>query len=77
MITEIVLALGYNNIDKWLPANEIEHSQTRKETETEHSQTSAKPFEPNVQISKTQPYESYHNEERKKDPTLLIIQMFL
>ena len=44
MLTEIVLALGYNNIDKWLPANEIEHSQTRKETETEHSQTSAKPF---------------------------------
>ena len=44
MLTEIVLALGYNNIDKRLPANEIEHSQTRKETETEHSQTSAKPF---------------------------------
>ena len=39
MLTEIVLALGYNNIDKRLPANETEHSQTRKEIETEHSQT--------------------------------------
>jgi len=36
MLTEIVLALGYN-IDKSLPANETEHSQTRKETKTEHS----------------------------------------
>ena len=43
MLTKIVLALGYN-IDKRLPANETEHSQTRKETETENSQTSAKPF---------------------------------
>ena len=38
MLIEIVLALG-NNIDKRLPANETEHSQTRKEIETEHSQT--------------------------------------
>ena len=44
MLTEIVLALGYNNIDKRLPANETEHSQTRKETETEHSQTTLKPY---------------------------------
>ena len=44
MLTEIVLALGYNNIDKRLPANVKEHNQIRKETETEHSQTSAKPF---------------------------------
>ena len=27
MLTEIVLALGYNNIDKSLPTNETEHSQ--------------------------------------------------
>ena len=34
MLTEIVLALGYNNIDRRLPANETEHSQTRKERKT-------------------------------------------
>ena len=44
MLTEILLALGYNSIDKRLPANETEHSQTRKETETEHSQTTLKPY---------------------------------
>ena len=39
-----MLALGYNGIDKRLPANETEHSQTRKvtETETEHSQQEKK-----------------------------------
>ena len=30
MLIEIVLALGYNGIDKRLRANETEHSQTRK-----------------------------------------------
>ena len=44
MLTEILLALGYNSIDKRLPANETEHSQTRKETETEHSQITLKPY---------------------------------
>ena len=34
MLTEIVLALGYNNINKRLPTNEIEHSQTKKERKT-------------------------------------------
>ena len=42
MLTEIVLALGYNNIDKRLPANETKHSQNRKETETKHSQQGKK-----------------------------------
>ena len=42
MLTEIVLALGYNSIDKRLPANEIVHSQTRKDTETEHSRQKRK-----------------------------------
>ena len=41
MLIEIVLALG-NNIDKRLPANETEHSQTRKETKIEHSQQKKK-----------------------------------
>ena len=44
MLTKIVLALGYNNINKRLHANEKEYSQTKKETKIEHSQTSAKPF---------------------------------
>ena len=37
-----------NSACTWLqqhrPANEIEHSQTRKETEIEHSQTTLKPY---------------------------------
>ena len=44
MLTEIVLALVYNRIDKRLPANETKHSQTRKEIETKHSQTTLKPY---------------------------------
>ena len=69
MLTEIVLALGYNRIDKRLPANETKHSQTRKEIETKHSQTILKPYLIQHILAKTCTQNAFFLFKKKKSIT--------